>query len=418
MKSSKNEKGITLVALVVTIIVLIILALISINMVIGENGIIKRTEVSREQYQRSEAEEEVYMYWGDVQVDYKNTLQQKVNSLEQKMREKDSSATAVIEDTGVATKYKGYDIFIPYVESEEEAKADITYFDFQANSNNGTNYIEYMYVTRKGQIYIIDNAGETCITEQFTDLKSEKNLRYYGNGNSGNERYYMLISDKRLWNIKKTGTEEWSLEKVFDLDEIENGKYTERKIINVFEILLLDDGKFYMPYTENEETKLKVYSIENLPENIKINNIGPMLYKSSGTIAMIAENGKIYSANNEIAGECISDNYLTDFFNQHTIKNITAIRRENIIYNVFITTDGKLYMANTETNEIICFNEVCEEFRNSKISQIYIAGQGDFEEEYIAIILEDGNVYYTKDFTHFSHFQTEGFPKDLTIKLI
>ena len=38
----KNSKGITLVALVVTIIVLIILAGISINLVLGENGIITK----------------------------------------------------------------------------------------------------------------------------------------------------------------------------------------------------------------------------------------------------------------------------------------------------------------------------------------------------------------------------------------
>ena len=41
----KNNKGITLVALVVTIVVLLILAGVSINLVIGDNGII--TKASR-----------------------------------------------------------------------------------------------------------------------------------------------------------------------------------------------------------------------------------------------------------------------------------------------------------------------------------------------------------------------------------
>ena len=36
----KSNKGITLIALVVTIVVLLILAAISINLVLGENGII------------------------------------------------------------------------------------------------------------------------------------------------------------------------------------------------------------------------------------------------------------------------------------------------------------------------------------------------------------------------------------------
>ena len=40
----KSNKGITLVSLVVTIIVLIILAGVSINLVLGENGIITRAK--------------------------------------------------------------------------------------------------------------------------------------------------------------------------------------------------------------------------------------------------------------------------------------------------------------------------------------------------------------------------------------
>lgn len=38
----KEQKGITLVALVVTIVVLLILVAVSINLVLGENGLIKK----------------------------------------------------------------------------------------------------------------------------------------------------------------------------------------------------------------------------------------------------------------------------------------------------------------------------------------------------------------------------------------
>ena len=50
---SKNNRGITLVALVVTIVVLIILATISINAVIGENGIIRRAQQAKEANQNA-----------------------------------------------------------------------------------------------------------------------------------------------------------------------------------------------------------------------------------------------------------------------------------------------------------------------------------------------------------------------------
>ena len=41
-EKSKNNKGITLVALVITIIVLLILAGVTLSMVLGPNGIISR----------------------------------------------------------------------------------------------------------------------------------------------------------------------------------------------------------------------------------------------------------------------------------------------------------------------------------------------------------------------------------------
>ncbi len=52
-----NEKAITLVALVVTIIVLIILAGVSINLVLGNNGIITKARNARSNFQRAEEEE-------------------------------------------------------------------------------------------------------------------------------------------------------------------------------------------------------------------------------------------------------------------------------------------------------------------------------------------------------------------------
>ncbi len=53
----KNGKGITLIALVVTIIVLIILATVSINMVVGENGLIKKAQQARDAYEESSKKE-------------------------------------------------------------------------------------------------------------------------------------------------------------------------------------------------------------------------------------------------------------------------------------------------------------------------------------------------------------------------
>ena len=55
--SMKNSKGITLVALVVTIVVLLILAGVSINLVLGENGLISNAKEAREKTKTAEANE-------------------------------------------------------------------------------------------------------------------------------------------------------------------------------------------------------------------------------------------------------------------------------------------------------------------------------------------------------------------------
>ena len=55
--SMKNSKGITLVALVVTIVVLLILAGVSINLVLGENGLISNAKEARDKTKTAEANE-------------------------------------------------------------------------------------------------------------------------------------------------------------------------------------------------------------------------------------------------------------------------------------------------------------------------------------------------------------------------
>ena len=56
-KKSQANKGITLIASVVTIVVLIILATVSINAVLGQNGIIKKAKQAKEMYSNSIAKD-------------------------------------------------------------------------------------------------------------------------------------------------------------------------------------------------------------------------------------------------------------------------------------------------------------------------------------------------------------------------
>ena len=57
----RNQKGITLVALVITIIVLLILAGVTISMVLGQNGILNQANQAKAENQKATVEEQVQM---------------------------------------------------------------------------------------------------------------------------------------------------------------------------------------------------------------------------------------------------------------------------------------------------------------------------------------------------------------------
>ena len=62
MKRLKNNRGITLLALIVTIIVLLILAGITIGMITGDNGIITKTEEAKFKANVRALEEDIDTY--------------------------------------------------------------------------------------------------------------------------------------------------------------------------------------------------------------------------------------------------------------------------------------------------------------------------------------------------------------------
>ena len=64
----RNQKGITLIVLVITIIVLIILVGVSINLFVGENGIITKAQQGKEMNEQASAKEKLEMNLSDLQI--------------------------------------------------------------------------------------------------------------------------------------------------------------------------------------------------------------------------------------------------------------------------------------------------------------------------------------------------------------
>ena len=66
----KNQKGITLVALVITIIVLLILAGVSISLVIGQNGVLSKATNAVSENEKANVEQELKLGVADCQIEY------------------------------------------------------------------------------------------------------------------------------------------------------------------------------------------------------------------------------------------------------------------------------------------------------------------------------------------------------------
>ena len=111
-KTSKREKGITLIALIVTIIVLLILAGVTISLVVGNQGIIGKTKDATSKYSQRQAEEQVAI----LMQEYAMENAEKGTKLEDFLKEKKEDGTITdykANNDGTATISKdGYNVTV------------------------------------------------------------------------------------------------------------------------------------------------------------------------------------------------------------------------------------------------------------------------------------------------------------------
>ena len=67
-KQKKNNKGITLVALVITIIVLLILAGVSLSLVLGENGVLSQAKNAKVKTDTAAAKEKLLLDLSEYEI--------------------------------------------------------------------------------------------------------------------------------------------------------------------------------------------------------------------------------------------------------------------------------------------------------------------------------------------------------------
>ncbi len=127
----KSEKAITLIALVVTIVVLIILAGVAINVTLGENGIINRSQYAKEQNIIEQYREKIELVKFETILKYNNNivLENLKNEFESDTQKLWINAVTVIVDNGIEkiklTTKDGYIFYVTGNTTEYKEKGKV-----------------------------------------------------------------------------------------------------------------------------------------------------------------------------------------------------------------------------------------------------------------------------------------------------
>ena len=111
----KQEKGITLIALVVTIVVLLILAGVSISLVLNNNGVISKAKDAKNSTEKGQAQDEVNLAINYLQIEDATSTRHREDKrkiLEDELRKISSDSSVSISGLGYKITHKKYDFFV------------------------------------------------------------------------------------------------------------------------------------------------------------------------------------------------------------------------------------------------------------------------------------------------------------------
>lgn len=214
MKRTKEQKGITLVALVVTIIVLLILAGITLSTILGNNGLIQKTKSAAQAYQNAAAQEQIELE--NVEETIMQQMGRSANSLIGKISVGDYIRYNPVEgiaseDLNSLAKYTS-----PAGELEIKKNNNNVIHEYINNSDGIINNREYSEAFK-----LLDEDGN-FVTDGYTVVKNVA-------GNGYAEQKFEAKSSNNLWRVLDDG---------YVSGEV--------KIISENEIETKDNSKFYL----------------------------------------------------------------------------------------------------------------------------------------------------------------------------
>lgn len=235
MKKLKEElkygkKGITLISLVVTIIVLLILAGVSINLVLGPNGLISRAQEAALKTGEAEEIEALYMAVADSQIKNLTTQDDRKKNLEESIRAQ-----------------FGDDV------------------NFSVTDNGDGSFLVNMNDTKR--MYYIDETGKVIDQSKMLKISTANELKSFRDDvNSGNayEGWYVYLANDITLNIN----EEWEPIGLYPMSNSSPEDETNKPFKGVF------DGNRHEVNGVYINTSNKVQGLFGLVNRGKVLNIG------------------------------------------------------------------------------------------------------------------------------------------------
>lgn len=123
----QNKKGITLVALTLTIIILIILAGVSINMLLGENGIIERAKIAKKETLIAQYKEKIDLVKAETKIKKEEnvTLDNLNNAFNENSKKDWVNKTEIKDGIIILTTNDGYLFFVTENNTEYKGYGDV-----------------------------------------------------------------------------------------------------------------------------------------------------------------------------------------------------------------------------------------------------------------------------------------------------
>lgn len=218
-KTNRNNKGITLIALIVTIIVLLILAGVSIVMLLGDNGILNQASRAKEETKKVTAREEIELLVQEAHINEQVDGVNKIENLKNKLTKKGAEQLWYFE-TYQKEYWKYDDVIIIMYPNRYEIKDSLNTLVNNEGNNSDTGFLIDVAqggIARK-DIKSIEFSNE--IPESYTtsyDVSESKNNSIVLYAIKENDKYNVTIVSKDIIYAP-----EYSARLFGDLSNVEN----------------------------------------------------------------------------------------------------------------------------------------------------------------------------------------------------